>query len=193
MHCLNLFTSRCRQRRAENHSATGIGAARNGVVLQSRWASHRPQRTRLRILSAALVALITVLGANSLALANDDAVCLARLQAEQLRIEREMVAQRPDRSNQEALERWSRKLHAALTAAGKEAEACSLRNRVPLSADARGRLDNCVKRASERIAEVDLRYRGRNLTREEQGQLRTEQQSVLDERMACEQAEQRKR
>ncbi|MES2976324.1 MAG: hypothetical protein V4757_22080 [Pseudomonadota bacterium] len=125
------------------------------------------------------------------AFAAEDPKCMARFDAERGRIEREAAATAPKASDLPAYQRWSANLHAALQAAGREAEACNKRSTPPLSTQERSSLDACLARASGRLAEAEKRYQGRALSMAEQTAQRALQQQALDERDACVKAHRR--
>jgi len=110
---------------------------------------------------------------------------MARFQAERVRIEREAAATAPKASDQPAYQRWSANLHAALEAAGREAEACNKRSRPAPTQQELSKLDACLAAASGRLAEAGKRYQGRTLSMDEQRAQRSDEQRALDERDAC--------
>lgn len=117
--------------------------------------------------------------------------CAAQLQAEQARIERDFTRDRPPQSDKVAFERWSRNLHAALNAAGKAAESCERQSHPALTPERRTTLEACISRVSAKSEEVNRRFAGRTLSRDEQARLRAEQLELHDQRIACDLASRR--
>jgi hypothetical protein len=111
--------------------------------------------------------------------------CVVQLQAEQARIERDFARDRPPASDKAASERWAKNLHVALLAAGRTAESCERQGQPALTQDRRTALDACISRVANKLQEVDRRYAGQTLSREEQGRLRAEQQALHEQRIAC--------
>ncbi len=125
------------------------------------------------------------------AFAAEDPKCMARFDAERARIEREAAATAPKASDLPAYQRWSASLHAALEAAGREAEACNKRSTPPLSTQERSSLDACLAKAAGRYDAAAKPFKGRTLSMAEQTSLRAMEQQVLDERAACTKAHRR--
>lgn len=117
--------------------------------------------------------------------------CVAQLQAEQARIERDFTRDRPPQTDKVAFERWARNLHAALNAAGKAAESCERQSQPALTPERRSTLEACIFRVSAKSEELNRRYAGRNLSRDEQSKLRAEQLELHDQRIACDLASKR--
>lgn len=111
--------------------------------------------------------------------------CAAQAQAEQLRIEREFTAQRPAKGDATAQQIWSKNLHAALSAAAKQAEDCTRANAPKPSSAATAKVDECLAAVRRRGDELQQRYKGRTLTVQEQAALRDEQQRLSDEYTSC--------
>lgn len=111
--------------------------------------------------------------------------CAAQLQAEQLRIERDFARDRPAKSDKVAFERWTNNMHAALNAAGKQAEACERENTPPMSSERRKTLEGCLAKNSAKTDEVLRKYSRPNPTREEQAQQRAELEELHQQRIAC--------
>jgi hypothetical protein len=117
--------------------------------------------------------------------------CIAQLQAEQARIERDFTRDRPSESDKVAFDRWTRNLHAALNAAGKAAESCERQSQPALTPERRSTLEACVSRVSAKSEEVNRRFAGRTLSRDEQSKLRAEQVELHEHRIACDLASRR--
>jgi hypothetical protein len=111
--------------------------------------------------------------------------CTTQGQAEQLRIEREFMAQRPAKGDKTAEQAWSKNLHAALAAAAKQVEDCTRANTPKPSPAARAKVDECLAGVRRRGDELQQRYKGRTLTFQEQTTLRGEEQRLQDEYMSC--------
>lgn len=136
----------------------------------------------LRILAICATMLAA---SNPPANAADDPQCTARFNTALARIERDAAATAPKASDQLAAQRWSRKLHDALEAAGREAEACNKRSKPPLSQQERADIEACLAKAVERLDTGEKQYKGRTLTMAEQTAQRALHQQVVDERAAC--------
>jgi hypothetical protein len=117
--------------------------------------------------------------------------CITQLQAEQVRIERDFARDRPPASDKTANERWVKNLHAALTAAGKAAESCERQSKPAMTSTHRSTLEACIAQVGSRSQEVERRYSGRTLSREEQERLRSEHQALHEQRIACDLASRR--
>lgn len=111
--------------------------------------------------------------------------CAAQLQAEQARIERDFSRERPPESDRVAFERWAKNMHAALNAAGRSAESCERQSQPAMTPERRSTLETCIARVSAKSDEVNRRYSGRTLSREEQAQLRAAQLDLHEQRIAC--------
>lgn len=111
--------------------------------------------------------------------------CAAQLQSEQARIERDFARERPPESDRVAFERWSKNMHAALNAAGRSAEACERQSQPAMTPERRSTLETCISRVTTKSDEVNRRYSGRTLSREEQAQLRAAQLDLHEQRIAC--------
>jgi hypothetical protein len=111
--------------------------------------------------------------------------CAAQLQAEQARIEREFARDRPAASDKAANDRWAKNLQVALHAAGRTAESCERQSQPAMTQDRRAVLEACISQVDKKLQEVDRRYAGRTLSREEQGGLREEHRALQDQRIAC--------
>ena len=111
--------------------------------------------------------------------------CAAQLQAEQLRIERDFARDRPPKSDKVAFDRWANNMHAALNAAGKQAEACERESTPSLTPDRRKTLENCLARNSAKTDEVLRKYSSPKPTREEQAKQRGELEELQRQRIAC--------
>jgi len=111
--------------------------------------------------------------------------CTAKGQAEQIRIEREFVAQRPAKGDTAAEQIWSKNLHAALAAAAKQVEDCTRANTPISSPAATAKVDECLAAVRRRGDELQQRYKGRTLTFQEQTVLRDEEQRLNDEYTSC--------
>lgn len=111
--------------------------------------------------------------------------CAAQLQSEQARIERDFSRERPPESDRVAFERWARNMHAALNAAGRSAESCERQSQPAMTPERRSTLETCISRVSAKSDEVNRRYSGRTLSREEQAQLRAAQLDLHEQRIAC--------
>lgn len=117
--------------------------------------------------------------------------CAAQLQAEQARIERDFVRERPPASDKLAYERWAKNLHAALNAAGRAAESCERQSLPALTPERPSALEACISRVASKSEEVDRRYGGRSLSREDQAKMRAVHQELHDQRIACDLASRR--
>lgn len=111
--------------------------------------------------------------------------CTAQGQAEQLRIEREFVAQRPEKGDKTAEQIWSKNLNAALAAAAKQVEDCTRASKPKPSPAATAKVDECLAGVRRRGDDLQQRYKGRTLTFQEQTTLRGEEQRLQDEYMSC--------
>jgi hypothetical protein len=111
--------------------------------------------------------------------------CTAQGQAEQLRIEREFMAQPPAKGDKAAEQIWAKNLHAALAAAAKQVEDCKRVNTPKPSPAATTKVDECLAGVRRRGDELQQRYKGRTLTFQEQTVLRAEEQRLQDEYMSC--------
>lgn len=111
--------------------------------------------------------------------------CAAQLQAEQLRIERDFARDRPPNSDKVAFERWANNMHAALNAAGKQAEACERESTPSLTPDRRKTLETCLAGNSAKTDEVLRKYSGPRPMREEQAKQRAELEELHQQRIAC--------
>ncbi len=111
--------------------------------------------------------------------------CAAQLQAEQSRIERDFARNRPPQSDKAAYDRWANNMHAALNAAGKEAESCERDSAPSLTPDRRKALDDCLARNSAKTDEVFRKYSSPKPTREEQAKQRAELEELHQQRIAC--------
>lgn len=131
------------------------------------------------------LAALSLVGAPFAPAAQEDRQCLARFEAERLRIEREFAAQAPKAGDQEAQGRWLKRLTERMEAAGRDAEACSKRSRPAPTPGSRAALDACLDDAARRLTEAEKPYAGRTLTAQEQRALREIQQRLIDERSAC--------
>jgi hypothetical protein len=117
--------------------------------------------------------------------------CAAQLQAEQARIERDFARERPARTDKEAFDRWARNMHVALEAAGRAAESCERQSQPALTPDRRSALETCISRVAAKTEELNRRYAGRTLSREEQSKQRAELLELHDQRIACDLASRR--
>ena len=111
--------------------------------------------------------------------------CTAQGQAEQLRIEREFMAQRPAKGDTAAEQIWSKNLHAALAAAAKQVEDCTRANTPKPSPAATAKIEECLAAVRRRGDELQLQYKGRTLTFQEQTVLRDAEQRLSDEYTSC--------
>jgi len=117
--------------------------------------------------------------------------CIAQLQAEQARIDRDFNRDRPPEADKVAFERWARNLQVALSAAGRAAESCERQSQPALTSERRSALEACISQVSAKSEEVNRRYAGRTLSRDEQSKLRAEQLELHDQRIACDLASRR--
>ncbi len=117
--------------------------------------------------------------------------CIAQLEADQARIERDFVRERPSRADKVAFDQWATRLHATLEAAGRAAEACERASQPALTPERRAALEACIANVSRKSEALDRQYAGRNLTFEEQTALRAARQELLDQRIACDLASRR--
>ncbi|MBA4343345.1 MAG: hypothetical protein C0423_14510 [Methylibium sp.] len=117
--------------------------------------------------------------------------CAAQLQSEQARIEQAFARERPPESDKVAFQRWARNLHAALNAAGRSAESCERQSQPAMATDRRSALEACISRVTAKSDEVNRRYAGRTLSREEQAQLRAAQLDLHEQRITCDVASRR--
>ncbi len=111
--------------------------------------------------------------------------CTSQGQAEQRRIEREFIAQRPAKGDTAAEQVWSKNLYAALAAAAKLAEDCTRASKPKPSPAATAKVNECLAAVDRRGDELQQRYKGRTLTFQEQTVLRSEEQRLQDEYTSC--------
>jgi len=111
--------------------------------------------------------------------------CTAQADAEQRRIERDFMAQRPAKGDTAAEVKWSNDLHAALAATAKRFEDCTRASTPKPSPAAGAKIDECVAGVRRRGDELQRRYSGRTLTFQEQTVRRGEEQRLQDEYMSC--------
>ncbi len=111
--------------------------------------------------------------------------CTAQGAAEQDRIVREFSSRPPAKGDKDAELTWSRNLHAALAAAAKRAEDCTRSNRAAVPPAVAAKEQECIAGVSRRTDELNKRYRGRTLSTQEQVTRRSEEDHLLEERMAC--------
>lgn len=114
--------------------------------------------------------------------------CAAQLRAEQLRIEREFARDRPEKTDKAATERWAANMHAALQAAGKQAESCQRASAPPVTQGQSKALDNCQAASHAKADEIRRKYANRGSSREEQARERAELEQLQDQRIACDRA-----
>lgn len=117
--------------------------------------------------------------------ANAQDRCTAQGQAEQERIQREFVSNRPAKDDKDAQVTWARNLNAALAAAARRAEDCARAARQAEAPAIAARERECAARAIAQADELDKRYRGRSLSPQEQAARRSEEDRLLQERMSC--------
>ncbi|MEQ1742892.1 MAG: hypothetical protein ABL869_10415 [Candidatus Nitrotoga sp.] len=153
----------------------------NGVFLQRRLGLTTHTRTMRTQVGFLLLALLVVQSSE----VHANQRCEAQLQAEISRIERDFVRDRPPKSDKVAFDRWANNMHAALNAAGKQAEACERESTPSLTPDRRKTLDNCLARNSAKTDEVLRRYSSLKPTREEQAKQRAELEELHQQRVAC--------
>lgn len=111
--------------------------------------------------------------------------CDAQAQAEQNRILREFSGRPPSKNDQEAYLAWSRNLNAALATAAQRHEDCVRSNRGAIPPSTAAKLEECITGNNRRADDFEKRYRGRNLTAQEQAARRAEEQRLIEERMSC--------
>lgn len=111
--------------------------------------------------------------------------CDAQAEAEQNRILREFSRQPPSKYDQEAYMAWSKSMNAALAAAAQRHEDCIRSSRAAISPATAAKVEECIAGSNRRADEFEKKYRGRNLTMQEQATRRAEEQRLLDERMSC--------
>jgi hypothetical protein len=111
--------------------------------------------------------------------------CDARAEAEQNRITREFSSQAPSKHDQQAYMVWSKNLHTALSGVASRHEDCIRSSRAATSPATASKIDECIARINRRTDEFEKKYRGRNLTTQEQAMRRAEEQRLIDERMTC--------
>lgn len=140
-----------------------------------------------------LLTLLALLGTGAAHAADPHAAqrCLSQLQTDQSRIQRDFVRERPPASDKAAYDRWASSFHAALNAAGKAAEECERKARPALTPERRTTLDTCISQVAGKSQDIDRRYAGRTLSREEQAKMREEYQALHDQRIACDLASRR--
>lgn len=117
------------------------------------------------------------------ALAQDK--CTEQGQAEQIRIQKDFMARRPAKGDQEAELTWSKNLHSALAASAKRAEDCTRANKPPIAPAEAAKIDACLAGVRQKTDALHQRDRGRTLTMQEQTARRAEEQGLQDEYMAC--------
>lgn len=117
--------------------------------------------------------------------------CADQLQADQTRIQREFVRERPSQADKAAFENWAIRFHAALNAAGRAAEACERASQPALTPERRATLEACIANVSVKSEALERQYAGRNLSFEEQTALRTARLELHDQRIACDLASRR--
>ena len=105
--------------------------------------------------------------------------------AETERVSKELAKQAPSKDDQQAYMAWSRRMHDALAEVGRKHDECVRSSKPPLSAGDAAKIDACLAANNRRSDEVEKKYRGRNLTFQEQTAHRAEGQRLMDERMAC--------
>lgn len=132
-----------------------------------------------RCISLALVATLVPVVANA------EDTCDARGVAEQVEIEREFSRNRPPSGDKDAELAWAKNLDSALAAAANRAEDCSRANKKATGPTAAQNEQQCAAKASQQADELDKKYRGRTLSAEEQAARRSEENRLLEERMAC--------
>lgn len=113
------------------------------------------------------------------------AACDARAKAESEAVTRDFSARSPGKGTGPAQQEWAQGLHEALKAVEQRHAACRRANTaVPDAAQERQR-DACLDANRRQFEVLDKRYQGRALSVQEQAQLRSEQQKLLDARGAC--------
>ncbi len=112
-------------------------------------------------------------------------ICDTRAEAEQAQVIRELSARPPSKHDKEAYIAWSTKMHTALAAVAQRHEECRRANRPAVTPEMAAKVDACLAENNRRSDESEKRYRGRNLSAEEQAASRAEGRRLMDERMAC--------
>ena len=151
----------------------------------------RPHTTHFPAMRTLIASLLLSLALLQFSEAHANQRCASQLQAEQARIERDFARDRPPKSDKVASERWANNMHAALNAAGKQAEACERQSTPALTPDRRKTLDDCLARNSAKADEVQRRYASTKPTREEQAKQRADLDEVHQQRIACDLASRR--
>lgn len=130
-------------------------------------------------ISLALVATLVPLAAT----AQD--TCDARGLAEQDQIQREFSRNRPPSGDKDAELAWAKNLDSALAAAANRAEDCGRANKKAKGPMAARNEQRCAAKASQQAEELNKKYRGRTLSTDEQAAKRSEENRLLEERVAC--------
>ena len=98
---------------------------------------------------------------------------------------RDLSARPPSKHDKDAQIAWSTKAHTALAAIAQRHEECRRANRPVVTPEMAAKVDACLAENNRRSEESEKRYRGRNMSAEEQAASRAEGRRLMDERMAC--------
>lgn len=118
--------------------------------------------------------------------ANAQDRCQAQGKAEQDQILREYSGRPPPQGDKAAQLEWSKRMHAALAASAARAEECSrAARRAAVTPAIAAKEQDCIAASNRRADELQAKYRGKTMSREEQAARRAEEERLLDDRMAC--------
>jgi hypothetical protein len=111
--------------------------------------------------------------------------CDTQAEAEQKQILQKFSSQPPSKYDQPAYIDWSKKMNTALAAVGRRHEDCIRSSRAAISPATAAKVEACIAGSNRRADEFEKKYRGRNLTTQEQTTRRAEEQGLIEARMSC--------
>ena len=105
--------------------------------------------------------------------------CDTDANAEQRRVERDLAASAPIKTDTQAYIAWSKRLHEQLEDIAKKHEACRK------TSQSSHKRDECITQVGRKRDMLELKYKKINLSAQEQTAFREEERQLLDERQAC--------
>lgn len=117
--------------------------------------------------------------------ANAQDKCIATGKAEQDQIQREFMRKLPAKGDKDAEQAWAKNLNAALAAAAKRAADCARASKRAIAPAVAAREQACEAKANRQVGELEKKYHGRTMSKQEQADRRSEEDRLLEERNSC--------